>query len=113
MKPPELFHSKAIEYSEKMQYLCDGMRKLWNRILIIAFVACMMAACNSHADRESLVAIDSLIMQNPDSAYSVLKAYPTDSLTSDDDHAYYALLTTIADLKPIGQPPPTALSTLQ
>ena len=89
------------------------MRKLWNRILIIAFVACMMAACNSHADRESLVAIDSLIMQNPDSAYSVLKAYPTDSLTSDDDHAYYALLTTIADLKPIGQPPPTALSTLQ
>ena len=97
--PPELFPCKSIEYSEKIQYLCDGMSKLCNRILIIAFVAWMMAACNSHADRESLVAIDSLIMQNPDSAYSVLKSYPTDSLTSEDDHAYYALLTTIADYK--------------
>ncbi|WP_407402943.1 hypothetical protein, partial [Sodaliphilus sp.] len=44
-------------------------------------------------------AIDSLILQAPDSACGMLAAYPADSLTTDDDRAYHALLTTIADYK--------------
>ena len=68
-------------------------------ILVIAFMACFVAACGGHADRASLVAIDSLILQDPDSACGMLAAYPADSLTTDDDRAYHALLTTIADYK--------------
>ena len=58
-----------------------------------------MAACSGHADRASLVAIDSLILQDPDSACGMLAAYHADSLTTADDRAYHALLTTIADYK--------------
>lgn len=68
-------------------------------ILCVALtVGLMMAGCG-RADNASLVAIDSLIVQNPDSAYQLLAAMPADSLTSDEDRAYHALLTTIADYK--------------
>lgn len=68
-------------------------------ILCVALtVGLMMAGCG-RADNASLVAIDSLIVQNPDSAYQLLATMPADSLTSDDDRAYHALLTTIADYK--------------
>ncbi|WP_407402527.1 hypothetical protein, partial [Sodaliphilus sp.] len=60
--------------------------------------ACLVS-CGSRADRPSLVAIDSLILQAPDSACELLADYPEDSLTTADDRAYHALLTTIADYK--------------
>ena len=68
-------------------------------IVICAVMALAVVSCGSHADRASLVAIDSLIMLNPDSACELLAEYPADSLTTDDDRAYHALLTTIADYK--------------
>lgn len=73
--------------------------KHWYYILILALLTCAMNSCGGHADRASLVAIDSLIMKNPDSACELLAAYTADSLTTDDDRAYHALLTTIADYK--------------
>ena len=64
-----------------------------------ALVVACLVSCGSRADRPSLVAIDSLILQAPDSACELLTDYPEDSLTTADDRAYHALLTTIADYK--------------
>lgn len=75
------------------------MEKSRHHIFAILLMMCMMVACGGHADRASLVAIDSLILHNPDSACELLAAYPADSLTSAADRAYHALLTTIADYK--------------
>ena len=74
------------------------MRKMIHILCVALTVGLMMAGCG-RADNASLVAIDSLIVQNPDSAYQLLATMPADSLTSDDDRAYHALLTTIADYK--------------
>ncbi len=68
-------------------------------ILMILLVAMAVVSCGGRGDRASLVAIDSLIMQDPDSACELLAAYPEDSLRADDDRAYHALLTTIAHYK--------------
>lgn len=73
--------------------------KQWFSILILLVLTCAINSCGRHADRVSLVGIDSLIMQNPDSACELLAAYTADSLTTDDDRAYHALLTTIAHYK--------------
>lgn len=73
--------------------------KQWFSILILLVLTCAINSCGGHADRASLVGIDSLIMQNPDSACELLAAYSADSLTTDDDRAYHALLTTIAHYK--------------
>lgn len=75
------------------------MEKTKHHIFAILLMAFILVACGGHADRASLVAIDSLIMQNPDSACELLATYTADSLTTDDDRAYHALLTTIADYK--------------
>lgn len=64
-----------------------------------ALVLACLVSCGSRADRPSLVAIDSLILQAPDSACELLADYPEDSLTTANDRAYHALLTTIADYK--------------
>lgn len=65
-------------------------------IAVCVIIASMVVACGGHADRPSLVAIDSLILHNPDSACELLATYPADSLTTDDDRAYHALFTSIA-----------------
>jgi len=56
-----------------------------------------LAGCGGapHYD-ERLVQADSLMMPQPDSALTVLQAIDADSLTTDADHAYHALLTTQA-----------------
>lgn len=59
----------------------------------------MLSSCGRTGDRSSLVMIDSLIAVNPDSACSLLESYPIDSLTREQDQAYYALLFTIARYK--------------
>ena len=64
-----------------------------------ALVLACLVSCGSCADRPSLVAIDSLILQAPDSACELLADYPEDSLTTANDRAYHALLTTIARYK--------------
>ena len=76
--------------------------KTWRHIVAMlqaALVACIVASCGGRADRPSLVALDSLILTAPDSALAMLESYPADSLTTADDCAYHALLTTIARYK--------------
>lgn len=68
-------------------------------ILLYFIVVCIMVSCSGYSDRQGLVALDSLILQDPDSACELLAAYPADSLPTADDRAYHALLTTIADYK--------------
>ena len=75
------------------------MKKNGFYISLLSALAWVLTACGSSADRASLVAIDSLAMHNPDSACALLAAMPSDSLTTDDDKAYYALLTAIAEYK--------------
>ena len=76
--------------------------KPWRDILALCVSVVVMlavASCGGHSDRPGLVALDSLILQDPDSACELLAAYPADSLLTADDRAYHALLTTIADYK--------------
>ena len=76
--------------------------KLLRDILVLCVSVVVMlavASCSGHSDRPGLVALDSLILQDPDSACELLAAYPADSLPTVDDRAYHALLTTIADYK--------------
>ncbi|MBQ0121014.1 MAG: hypothetical protein KBT13_07840 [Bacteroidales bacterium] len=68
-------------------------------LVSVALVVACLVSCGSRADRPSLVAIDSLILQAPDSACELLADYPEDSLTTANDRAYHALLTTIARYK--------------
>ena len=76
--------------------------KPWRDILALCVSIVVMlavASCSGHSDRPGLVALDSLILQDPDSACELLAAYPAGSLPTADDRAYHALLTTIADYK--------------
>ena len=66
---------------------------------IIAIFATSCVTKTFRSDLSSLVAIDSLVLQHPDSACKLLAAIPSDSLKSADDRAYHALLTTIAHYK--------------
>ena len=75
------------------------MEKNRHHIFAILLIACILVACGGHTDRPGLVALDSLILQDPDSACELLAVYPADSLPTADDRAYHALLTTIADYK--------------
>ncbi len=71
-------------------------------LYILSIVALIATSCGTPAfrsDHPSLVAIDSLVLQYPDSACKLLAAIPSDSLQSDDQRAYHALLTTIAQYK--------------
>lgn len=75
------------------------MKNRFHILILLAWLTCAITSCGGHADRASLVAIDSLIMHHPDSACTLLAAYPADSLANDHDRAYHALLTTIAHYK--------------
>ena len=84
----------------KKSYLC--IMKPWRDILALCVSVVVMltvASCGGNSDRPGLVALDSLILPDPDSACELLAAYPPDSLLTADDRAYHALLTTIADYK--------------
>lgn len=75
------------------------MKNRFHILILLAWLTCAITSCGGHADRASLVAIDSLIMHHPDSACTLLANYPADSLANDHDRAYHALLTTIAHYK--------------
>lgn len=68
-------------------------------VICATFIVLISQSCGNNSSNPQLVAIDSLISQNPDSACKLLAAYPADLLTKDEDRAYYALLVTIADYK--------------
>lgn len=68
---------------------------------IIAFIstltALLIAACSSKTDYNTiLVRVDSLMLSYPDSALHILQSIPTDSLRTEADRAYHALLLTQA-----------------
>ena len=69
-------------------------------ILLIGICFLLLAGCRQQqADLPRLVELDSLIAVAPDSAAALLAAYPDDSLRTDDDRAYHALLLTQAKYK--------------
>ncbi|MBQ0115915.1 MAG: hypothetical protein KBT10_08610, partial [Bacteroidales bacterium] len=70
-------------------------RILWYILAIVVAVA----SCTGGKVSPRLVAIDSLIATDPDSACALLAAFPADSLAYGDNRPYHALLTTIADYK--------------
>jgi len=67
---------------------------------IITIILLALAGCRQGSvDSPRLVELDSLIAVAPDSAAALLAAYPDDSLRTDDDRAYHALLLTQAKYK--------------
>jgi len=66
--------------------------------LLYVFVAMiMLCACHRQPHyHPRLVQADSLMWQHPDSALTMLEAFPTTELTTEADSAYYALLLTQA-----------------
>ncbi|MBQ5409905.1 MAG: tetratricopeptide repeat protein, partial [Muribaculaceae bacterium] len=58
----------------------------------------LVAGCSHTADRR-LVLADTLMWTNPDSSLAILSHINNDSLTSDDDKAYHALLLTQAQFR--------------
>ena len=68
--------------------------------IITIILLAMLAGCRQGSvDSPRLVELDSLIAVAPDSAAALLAAYPDDSLRTDDDRAYRALLITQAKYK--------------
>jgi len=67
---------------------------------IITIILLALAGCRQGGvDSPRLVELDSLIAVAPDSAAALLAVYPDDSLRTDDDRAYHALLLTQAKYK--------------
>lgn len=72
------------------------MRKAIIATLSVLIVL-LFIACNTRVNyNKYLIAIDSLIVQQPDTALSMLEAFPTNSLQTQADSAYYGLLMTEA-----------------
>lgn len=72
------------------------MRKAIITTLSVLIVL-LFIACNTRVNyNKYLIAIDSLIVQQPDTALSMLEAFPTNSLQTQADSAYYGLLMTEA-----------------
>ena len=72
------------------------MRKAAITTISVLFIL-LFIACDNQADyNKHLIKIDSLITLKPDTALSMLKALPMDSLQTQADSAYYALLMTEA-----------------
>ena len=68
------------------------------KYLLVALL--LLAGCRQGGvDSPRLVELDSLIAVAPDSAAALLAAYPDDSLLTNDDRAYHALLLTQAKYK--------------
>ena len=74
-----------------------AMRRL---LYVTLSILLALAGCRQGSvDSPRLVELDSLIAVAPDSAAALLAAYPDDSLRTDDDRAYHALLLTQAKYK--------------
>gem|GEM_PF-2274775 len=73
------------------------MRRL---LYVTLSILLALAGCRQGSvDSPRLVELDSLIAVAPDSAAALLAVYPDDSLRTDDDRAYHALLLTQAKYK--------------
>ena len=68
-------------------------------LLLMALLVAVVAGCGGAHYDGRLVAADSLIRSNPDSALAVLEALPTASLTTEGDRAYHGLLLAQARYK--------------
>ena len=67
--------------------------------LIVVLVAVVTGCSGAHRYDGRLVAADSLMRSNPDSALALLEALPVDSLTTEGDRAYHGLLISQARYK--------------
>ena len=76
------------------------MRRLPVVILVmVALLVAMLTGCGAHRYDGRLVAADSLMRNDPDSALALLEDLPTASLTTDGDRAYHGLLLAQARYK--------------
>ena len=76
------------------------MRRLPVVILVmVALLVAVVTGCGAHRYDGRLVAADSLMRNDPDSALALLEALPTASLTTDGDRAYHGLLISQARYK--------------
>ena len=76
------------------------MRRLPVVILVmVALLVAMVTGCGAHRYDGRLVAADSLMRNDPDSALALLEALPTASLTTEGDRAYHGLLISQARYK--------------
>ena len=64
-------------------------------IILAALMLAAAVGCSRSVDR-CLVLADTLMWKNPDSSLAILTAINHDSLTTDEDRAYHALLLTQA-----------------
>ena len=67
--------------------------------LVVVLVAVVTGCSGAHRYNGRLVAADSLMRSNPDSALALLEALPVDSLTTEGDRAYRGLLISQARYK--------------
>ena len=76
------------------------MKKLPVVILVmVALLVAVVTGCGAHRYDGRLVAADSLMRNDPDSALALLEDLPTASLTTDGDRAYHGLLLAQARYK--------------
>ena len=76
------------------------MRRLPVVILVmVALLVAVVTGCGAHRYDGRLVAADSLMRNDPDSALALLEALPTASLTTEGDRAYHGLLISQARYK--------------
>ena len=66
--------------------------------LIFLLLTTTVASCTHHAHKRLALA-DTLMWTNPDSSLAILSHINNDSLTSDEDRAYHALLLTQAQFR--------------
>jgi hypothetical protein len=67
--------------------------------LVVVLVAVVTGGCDAHRYDGRLVAVDSLMRSDPDSALAMLEALPVGSISTEGDRAYYGLLISQARYK--------------
>jgi len=68
-------------------------------LVMVAVLVAVVTGCGAHRYDGRLVAADSLMRNDPDSALALLENLPTASLTTDGDRAYHGLLLAQARYK--------------
>ncbi|MDY6292544.1 MAG: hypothetical protein SPL78_00375, partial [Bacteroidales bacterium] len=67
--------------------------------LVFLLLTTTVASCTHHAHNRLLALADTLMWTRPDSSLAILSHINSDSLTSDEDKAYHALLLTQAQFR--------------
>ena len=81
-----------------LSYLCI-VNKLFNmkRLLFLLALALTLVACNRHSKHwATIIAMERIIEERPDSVLNVLQAIDTDELVGDEEPAKHALLLSMA-----------------